>query len=138
MEQNYSYKSEIQEVPQIRKDLTALSAMWKIPTSESNQIEVIIEELFSNIIRFAYRDNLEHLIEVRLGKNESEISIEMIDDGIPFNPLEQKREPLTDPANSDAGGMGLTLIQTFSDAITYNRIGKKNHLNIIKKIKSQP
>jgi hypothetical protein len=44
---------------------------------------------------------------------------------------------LADPATSDAGGMGLTLIRAFSSNISYQRISKKNHLKITKKVKSK-
>lgn len=138
MEHVCHYKSDIQEIPAIRGKLEELAALWTIPASELNQIGVILEELFSNIIRFAYDDNLEHQVEIRLKRLNHEICIEIIDDGIPFNPLDHKPGPSSDPAASDAGGMGLTLVRTFSDSILYERKMEKNHLNIVKKIKSQP
>jgi serine/threonine-protein kinase RsbW len=137
MNQAFKYRAHIQEIPQIRQDLEFLKEEWGIPKSEIRQILVIIEELFSNIVRYAFEDGEEHTIDIRLGKSENEIEIEIIDDGLDFNPLEYQLEPLTDPATSDAGGMGLTLIQAFSSNISYQRISKKNHLKITKKVKSK-
>ncbi len=137
MENVNTYRSDIQEIPRIRKNLSELAALWAIPASELNQIGVILEELFSNIIRFAYEDNLDHQVEIRLLREQNEIFIEIIDDGTPFNPLENRPPRISDPAASDAGGMGITLIRTFSDSLTYERKGDKNHLAIRKKIKSQ-
>ncbi|MEN8228367.1 MAG: ATP-binding protein [Bacteroidota bacterium] len=136
MEQIYQYKSEIQEIQLIRGHLAQLAGLWTIPESESRQIGVIVEELFSNIIRFAYDDNLEHQIEIRLSKTDDEIGIEIIDDGIPFNPLNHQPGPQSDPATSDIAGMGLTLVRTFSDEIVYSRSNERNRLKITKKIKS--
>ena len=138
MEKVFQYKSEIQEIQQIRENLTELAELWTIPDSELRQLEVMVEELFSNIIRFAYNDNLEHQIEIRLLNGDRMVGIEIIDDGIPFNPLDHQQDALSDPAISDIGGMGLTLVRTFSDSITYSRTNEKNHLKITKKIKSQP
>lgn len=138
MEHIFHYKSDIQEIPLIRKNLAELTRSWALPPSESRQIEVIIEELFSNILRFAYEDAQEHLIEIRVVKEEYEIGIEIIDDGIPFNPLEYRSLPSSDPAESNAGGMGLSLVKTFSDSITYRRWNQKNHLQITKMIKRRP
>ena len=132
-----TYRSDIQEIPRIRKNLSELAALWAIPASELNQIGVILEELFSNIIRFAYEDNLEHQVEIRLLREHNEIFIEIIDDGTPFNPLENRPVRFSDPAASHAGGMGITLIRTFSDSLTYERKSDRNHLVIRKKIKSQ-
>ncbi len=136
MVQAYQYKSIIQEVPRIRQDLHDLSALWAIPVSELNQIRVITEELFSNIVRFAYEDEAEHLIEIQLSKSKDEITLEIIDDGIPFDPETYQAGSVSDPAASDAGGMGLTLVKTFSDGISYSRTAHKNHLVISKRLKS--
>ncbi|MCK5137015.1 MAG: ATP-binding protein [Bacteroidales bacterium] len=138
MERNFKYRSEIQELPLIRQDLSGLAAVGDIPESELRQIIVIIEELFSNIIRFAFKDSREHLIEIQLRKVDSAIVIAIIDDGIPFNPLDYNPAPVSDPATSDTRGMGITLVKTFSDAIEYRRSDNRNHLEITKTIKSKP
>ena len=136
MQQLYKYRSLIQEIPTIRKDLTELQSLWSIPDSEMRQIRLIIEEIFSNVIRYAFSDSQEHLVHVQLKKLNDEITILITDDGIPFNPLEYNQGVITDPASSVDGGMGLTLIKTFSNSITYERVDSHNQLLITKKIKS--
>ena len=137
MDRAFQYPSSIQEIPLIRKDLEFLEQEWAIPKSEIRQILVIIEEMFSNIVRYAFEDNEEHSIEILLGYADSQIEIEIIDDGKAFNPLDYQTGPLSDPAASDAGGMGLTLIRAFSSKISYRRFSGKNRLIISKKIKSK-
>jgi anti-sigma regulatory factor (Ser/Thr protein kinase) len=133
----YRYRAHIQEIPRIRDDLEFLKSEWSIPQSETRQILVIVEEIFSNIVRYAFNDKKEHHVDIRLGIIDNQIEIEFIDDGIDFNPLEYQISPLPDPTTSDAGGMGLTLIRTFSNQIEYNRLSGKNHLKITKKVKSK-
>ena len=135
MEYVFKYRSHIQEIPQIRKDLEFLDKEWAVSKSEIRQIHLIIEELFSNIIRYAFDDKKEHLIDIRLGTKDGHIEIELIDDGVPFNPLEYELEPPADPVTSDSGGMGLTLIRAFCSHIEYHRISEKNHLIITKSLK---
>ena len=136
MEQLYKYRSLIQEIPTIRKDLTELQSLWTIPDSEMRQIRLIIEEIFSNIIRYAFSDSQEHIVQVQLKKINDEITIQITDDGIPFNPQEYNLGAISDPASSVDGGMGLTLIKTFSNSIAYERINSNNQLLITKKITS--
>jgi anti-sigma regulatory factor (Ser/Thr protein kinase) len=135
MDHTFQYHSHIQEIPRIRKDLELLKEELKISDSEIKQIKLIIEELFSNIIRYAFPDKKEHLVNIGLTQRDSEIDIEIIDDGVPFNPLEYDTEPSDDPATSDAGGMGLTLIRAFSSQIKYSRKSGKNYLVVTKRIK---
>ena len=137
MQRLFQYPSNIQEIPRIRKDLEFLKTEWDIAGTEARQILVIIEEIFSNIVRYAFADEKEHQVEIQLFLLESLIEIAIIDDGVPFNPLDYQMAPDYDPTNSDAGGMGLTLIKTFSNGIDYQRISGKNHLKIHKKIKSK-
>jgi len=136
MDRTFQYPSHIQEIPHIRKDLEFLEQEWSITKSEVRQILVIIEEIFSNIVRYGYEDKLEHSIDLRLEYSDTQIEIEIIDDGIAFNPLDYQLGPIADPATSDAGGMGLTLIRAFSSNISYAWHSGKNHLKISKKVKS--
>jgi serine/threonine-protein kinase RsbW len=138
MERSLQYRSEIQAIPLIRKDLEDLARAWEIPDSELRQIMRIMEELFSNSIRFAFQDGLDHTVNFLLARSDREISIEMIDDGIPFDPLSYQPAPASDPAASDSGGMGLTLVRIFSDSIEYSRKDHRNHLLIRKTIRSNP
>ena len=111
-----------------------LETSWGIPSSKMQQITVIIEELFSNIVRFAYEDPREHVVEVQMNLNENIMQMVIIDDGIAFNPLEYGENPLNDPVRVESGGMGLTLVQTFASKMSYERKGDKNLLSIEKKI----
>lgn len=136
MDRVFQYRADIQEIHRIREDLGFLRQEWAVSDGEIRQIQVIIEELFSNIVRHAYEDNKEHPIELRLGYRDREIDIEIIDDGIPFNPLEHENGASADPANFEEGGMGLPLIKAFSSAATYQRNSGRNHLTITKKLKN--
>jgi len=64
MDRAFQYPSHIQEIPHIRKDLEFLEQEWSINKSEVRQILVIIEEIFSNIIRYGYEDKLEHSVDL--------------------------------------------------------------------------
>lgn len=134
MEQTFRYPSEIHEINRIRQDLGSLETEWNISKSKMKQILVIVEEIFSNIVRFAFEDTHKHEIEISLRKNENILGIEIIDDGIAFNPLEYSEDPLRDPALVESGGMGLTLVQSFSNRMSYERKANRNHLHIEKKI----
>lgn len=138
MEKTFQYTSEIQAIPLIRKDLEELAREWDLPGSELRQIILIVEELFSNTIRYAFHDESEHRIEIRISMNGGMVSIELIDDGVPFNPMDYNPALHPDPAAQDDGGMGLTLVKTFADAIEYRREDPGNHLVIRKIIRNTP
>jgi anti-sigma regulatory factor (Ser/Thr protein kinase) len=136
MEQRFQYRSLIQEVPAIRNDLSSLQEQWDIPNSEFKQILFMVEELFSNIIRYAYEDTHEHHVELLVKKHNERIVLEIRDDGIPFDPISYHPELNSNPADAQSSGMGLSLVKTFADSITYERRNDRNCLEIVKTLKS--
>jgi len=136
MKERFQYAADIQQIPSIRKDLSMLADRWQIPGSVFNQVRFIIEELFSNIVRYGYQDTGSHMVEVLVKLDSGTILIELSDDGVPFDPLHYRNIPPSDPAAPGSGGMGLALVRTFADSISYRRAGHKNQLEITKKMKS--
>jgi serine/threonine-protein kinase RsbW len=136
MKKKFSYANKIQSIPLIRKDLEEMARQWKWPASELKQIVLIAEDLFSATIRYAFEDEAEHQVHFILSMTDRTVVVEMIDDGIPFNPMEYNPDIQTDPAALDEGGMGLMLMKAFSDASEYHRAENENHLVIRKMIKS--
>ena len=54
-----------------------------------------MKEILTNIISYGYRDNREHEVKVRLSVQLGEVSVEIEDDGQPFNPLEAPEPDVT-------------------------------------------
>jgi anti-sigma regulatory factor (Ser/Thr protein kinase) len=136
MDRVFQYAANIQEILRIRQDLGFLSQEWAITEGEVRHIQLIIEELFSNIVRHAFQDNMDHFVDIRLAQKDGHISIEIIDDGIPFNPLDYKNGTGKDPAKVEESGMGLSLVRAFSSGASYLHVSGRNHLTITKKLKS--
>jgi len=137
MKKKYQYPTVIQSIASIRNDLEAFAETSGIPESELRQITLVVEELFSKIVRFAFTGKDQQLLEITLSKADREITLEMVDKGEEFNPLETNPEQLMDPASIDEGGMGLSLIKAFCDSISYTREEQKNILLIKKMIRGQ-
>jgi serine/threonine-protein kinase RsbW len=137
MKKKYQYPTVIQSIASIRNDLKDFADLSEIPESELRQITLVVEELFSKIVRFAFEGKEQQLLEISLSKADREITLEIMDEGDEFNPLETNPEQLMDPASIDEGGMGLSLIMAFCDSINYSREEKKNILLIKKIIRGQ-
>ena len=106
----------------------------------SKDIELSIEEELANIIDYAYtkeekaenKDRLEVIYSI--DKEEREIRLEFIDGGKKFNPLKVDEPNLTpDYQERKVGGLGVFLIKTYVDEVTYDYVDNKNHLVMIKK-----
>ena len=56
----------IQSIASIRSDLKDFADISEIPKSELRQITLVVEELFSKIVRFAFEGKDQQLLEISL------------------------------------------------------------------------
>jgi anti-sigma regulatory factor (Ser/Thr protein kinase) len=138
MRATFEYPAHIQSLPHIRKEVEIIGKDWVLPDSEQKQIRVIIEELFSHIIEAGSKAVAATYFQVRISMEKPMISIRISYDGVGFNPMSPGPLPAEDPASLDDGdgGMGLKLIRTFCDSVSYYINGGMNNLSIEKRIRS--
>ena len=108
------------------------------PQKERGQIELAAEEIFVNIVNYAYHDNnnTEYIkidSHVRLLPEKMVISLAFTDYGRPFNPLEQKEPDISVPLKErKIGGLGLLIVKKTMDTILYSYEGGANRLEFSK------
>lgn len=106
------------------------------PTKAAIQISIAIDELFGNIARYAYTPDVGNA-EVRLEVEENPLSviITFIDNGRPFNPLEQAQPDITASAEErEIGGLGIFLVKKTMDMVEYEYKEGQNILKIKKNL----
>lgn len=95
------------------------------------QVDLIVEEISSNIINYSKTD----FITVNVEFNTPILTIEFIDNGLEFNPLLIENPKL--PENIDEaqiGGLGIFLTKQMADSISYDYQNGENHLKITKRV----
>ena len=97
---------------------------------------MVFDELLNNVISYAYQDDKEHEIEVRVEAARQRLVVSIADDGIPFNPFDADK-PDTGLAIEDRmpGGLGIHLVLKVMDKVAYQRRTNKNVLTLVKNIK---
>jgi anti-sigma regulatory factor (Ser/Thr protein kinase) len=80
------------------------------------RVELPLEEALANVIRHAQSEE----IALCLTQTAEKLTIEVVDWGLPFNPLTAKPE----------NGCGLTLLRRLTDKIEYRREEGTNHLTL--------
>ena len=106
-----------------------------------NRYNIILDEIFSNIAKYAYRDSTSvESVYIRLYYNakKGEISFTFVDRGIPFNQMDRESELVDENfENRKEGGLGIHLVKQFVDSYKYNRLNDKNVLVLKKQIQSK-
>ena len=104
------------------------------PMKAQMQIDIAIDELFSNIARYAYAPNVgEATVRVESSDDPLTVIITFIDKGIPYNPLE-KEDPDTTLSADDRqiGGLGIYMVKKSMDSMEYEYRNGQNILSIKK------
>jgi anti-sigma regulatory factor (Ser/Thr protein kinase) len=102
------------------------------------ETNLVLEELFTNIINHGHRDSGDHEVLVRFRIEPDELRIEIEDDGVPFDPLTAEPPCLdADIEKRDVGGLGVFLARKFADKVSYERVGEKNIVTIIKRLHNE-
>jgi anti-sigma regulatory factor (Ser/Thr protein kinase) len=101
------------------------------------QINIAIDELFSNIAHYAYNPETgDATVRVEVIEDPMAVIITFIDNGVPYDPLKQKDPDTTLPAEErELGGLGIYMVKKTMDDITYEYKDGKNILSIKKHLK---
>ena len=100
------------------------------------QIDIAIDELFSNIARYAYDPKTgPATVQVEVQEDPMAVIITFIDHGKPYDPLSGKDPDLTIPLEErNEGGLGVFLVKKVMDDVRYEYKEGRNILRIRKNI----
>ena len=113
-----------------------LTSGYDISFEFSFQIEILIEEIFVNIVKHAYK-NIDGIIKINYEILENPLRFHIIftDNGPMFNPLEFEIPNLSDNIEERTiGRLGIYIVKEYADEIIYDYINNQNVLSIIKNI----
>ena len=136
-------KAELENLDRVLEFIS--ESIEHCPIKTQNQINIAVDEIFSNIARYAYHPETGDLIvriemigdagEGHEGFIFPAIKIEFEDKGTAYNPLIEKDPDIEKPTEErEVGGLGIFLVKKLMDSVEYKRIDDKNVLIIRKRI----
>ncbi len=95
--------------------------------------ELALEEIFLNIVTHGSQPGTTPVVEVSLHRAPDSVVMTVEDDGPQFDPLSLPPPDITvGLAERPVGGLGVFLVRQMMDAVSYQRIGARNQLRLIK------
>ncbi|MBQ4538575.1 MAG: ATP-binding protein [Oscillospiraceae bacterium] len=106
------------------------------PMKAQMQIDIAIDELFSNIAYYAYNPDVgPATVRVEVVEDPMAVVITFIDKGVPYDPLAREDPDTTLSAEErDLGGLGIYMVKKSMDEVTYEYKDGQNILKIKKNI----
>ena len=127
--------SDLSELDRLHDAVAELGEVGEWSPDLVYQVDLVLEELIVNTMNYGYDDDASHEIEITLTSDEDVFTVEIIDDGHAFNPLDDAPEPDLDSGIEDRpiGGLGIHLMRVMMDDVHYRREENKNYLTLIKR-----
>lgn len=94
--------------------------------------QLAVGEACENIIKHAYGSESTRPIEVVVLAECGKLTIELVDDGPPFNVAQKPVKNNVQVDDPPIGGLGLRIIHKVMDRVEYHRLGNQNHLKLQK------
>jgi len=136
LKKELSLDASVANVEAVTAFVNAHLEAYDCPIKEKNQIDVAIDELFSNIAHYAYNPEVgPATVRVEVKDKPLSVYITFIDKGVPYDPLKKADPDLAKPlAERDVGGLGIYLVKKTMDDIVYDYKDGQNILTIKKTI----
>ena len=132
-EYSFELKNSLSELDNLCENLEDFGQKIGLSKKLIFEINLALDELFTNIISYGFKDEEEHIIRVTIRPQNEELSLHIEDDGIPFNPIDfETPDVASSVENCNIGGLGIHIMRKLMDKICYQRCGDKNIL-ILKK-----
>lgn len=132
-------RNVVSDIGIVRDTLDNLAREFGIPVSALTQMQVALDELLSNVIKYSWDDGGRHELLVRITVQPDRVDLEIFDDGREFNPLTAP-SPNHAPGGQRlrSGGRGIHMIKRLVDHFTYERVDGRNHITLSKMCKAAP
>ena len=106
------------------------------PPKALMQVDLAIDELFSNIARYAYNPDVgPATVRIEVENEPLAVIITFIDHGVPYDPLKKDDPDVTLSAEDrEIGGLGIFLVKKTMDDVVYEYKDGQNILRIKKNL----
>ncbi len=124
-------KNSLKALTHLMADVNAFLKPHTLTAKVVNAVDLVLEEVLLNIIKYGYEDGAEHTIAVHLQVNSDDVAIRVEDDGRAFNPLTVPRQDRSKPAMERIeDGLGIHLVRNIMRSMSYRRVEDKNIFEI--------
>ena len=130
MEKEIRISNNLNEIVVLASFIEELGEELSLPAETVMNINLALEEAVANIIMYAYPPKEQHIILLKVTSTEKQLIFLLTDKGASFDPTQVD---ITLPIEErPIGGLGIFLIRSIMNEISYQRIDNENRL-IMKK-----
>jgi anti-sigma regulatory factor (Ser/Thr protein kinase) len=113
-------KNDRNEIEAVAAALEEFGEAHALPLRIVFDMNLVLEEIITNIISYGYEDTLEHSIVIDVSWDNDLLTLTVTDDAKQFDPLAQDGPDLQLPLEErEAGGLGIYFVKQKMDEVIY-------------------
>ena len=127
-------EADLNEIERINAAVRILSEAEGWAPELLFQIQLVLEEIGTNIIKYGQDGKGEMEIQITLTSYSASLVMEIVDSGKPFDPFSEAPPPdlESDVQDRPIGGLGVYLVRELMDEASYRRENDRNVVTLIK------
>ena len=127
--------NDIQQIPQLADFVETIAEEKHLDHSLTLSLNLALEEAVTNVIMYAYPEGTDGLVDIEAILRDDSLSFVISDSGQSFDPTAQpEADTSLDVEERQVGGLGIYLVRSIMDNVSYERNGGKNILSMTKNI----
>ena len=128
-------KNRVEELERVAHFIDEIGEELSLDMELQMNLNLVMEEMVSNIIFYAYPEGVEATIELLAECDGKELTLILSDQGRAFDPtLKENFDMDVNPAERELGGMGIFIVKNIMNQVTYQRLEGRNLLTMKKSI----
>jgi anti-sigma regulatory factor (Ser/Thr protein kinase) len=123
-----SISADVGEIARVQEAVAVLAGDHVLSARAAHALAVALDELLSNVILHGYADaSSGKSVFVRIAREASEVTVEIVDQARPFDPTKSDPPDLDgELEDREIGGLGLHLVRTLVRGLSYDRSENEN------------
>lgn len=136
--QNSTYTITVQastdHLSEVRDFVAEHAETFGFTDDDIADIRLAVDEAFTNIIKHAYENEDGKSVKIQLSHNSDTFGISLFDSGKSFSLKNYEKPDIEEKIKrKKRGGVGVYLIQSLMDNVTYRHKGSRNEIRMTKK-----
>jgi anti-sigma regulatory factor (Ser/Thr protein kinase) len=133
-----SLRNDVAELTLVTGALNRIGEEIDIPAKALIQLQVALDEVLSNIVKYAWPPTEAHVFQVQISVRAGGMEVVILDDGVPFDPrMQSPPKPVAPDVRPRPGGVGIHMVKQLVDSFEYTRINGRNQVILTKQYSKQ-
>ncbi len=129
-----SLPAQLENLEQFTEVVSSCASSAGLEEKRITEIQLAVEEALVNVFNYAYGDKSGQ-VELTCITEDGDFIVEIIDSGLPFDPLSLGEPDVTEGIGErKIGGLGVLLIRKLMDDVRYRRVEDTNVFDLVTRI----